>query len=287
MLKRQIRERREYLYRKHKEEAEGRIRDRKEKLKTALDENKPIPTELREDALKLQEAIEYDDAGGQAFSSIDDEYKYAGVEDPKIMLTTSHDPSVKLKQFAKEMKLIFPNSKRINRGNTEMPGLINECRKNNFTDLVVFHETRGKPDGMIVCHLPYGPTCYFNLSHVVMRHDIEDCEKMSEAFPHLIFHGFTTKVGERVTNILKYLFPVPKKDSKRIMTFANTDDLISFRHHVYRKDENGKVELKEVGPRMELKMFMIRQGTLDKEETSNVEFRIHPFMNTAKKRQYL
>ena len=65
------------------------------------------------------------------------------------MVTTSHDPSVKLKQFAKEMKLIFPNSKRINRGNTEMPGLINECRKNNFTDLVVFHETRGKPDGMI------------------------------------------------------------------------------------------------------------------------------------------
>ena len=56
---------------------------------------------------------------------------------------------------------------------------------------------------------------------------------------------------------------------------------------MYRKDENGKVELKEVGPRMELKMFMIRQGTLDKEETSNVEFRIHPFMNTAKKRQYL
>ena len=49
----------------------------------ALDENKPIPTELREDALKLQEAIEYDDAGGQTFSSIDDEYKYAGVEDPK------------------------------------------------------------------------------------------------------------------------------------------------------------------------------------------------------------
>ncbi|CAG5086633.1 Oidioi.mRNA.OKI2018_I69.PAR.g11292.t1.cds [Oikopleura dioica] len=287
MLKRQIRERREYLYRKHKEEAEGRIRDRKEKLKRALDENKPIPTELREDALKLQEAIEYDDAGGQTFSSIDDEYKYAGVEDPKIMVTTSHDPSVKLKQFAKEMKLIFPNSKRINRGNTEMPALINECRKNNFTDLVVFHETRGKPDGMIVCHLPYGPTAYFNLSHVVMRHDIEDCEKMSEAFPHLIFHGFSTKLGERVTNILKYLFPVPKKESKRIMTFANTDDLISYRHHVYRKDENGKIELKEVGPRMEIKMFMIRQGTLDKEETSNVEFRIHPFMNTAKKRKYL
>ena len=47
MLRREIRERREYIYRKHKEESESKIRDRKEKLKRALDENKPIPTELK------------------------------------------------------------------------------------------------------------------------------------------------------------------------------------------------------------------------------------------------
>ncbi|KAK3757014.1 hypothetical protein RRG08_055116, partial [Elysia crispata] len=33
--------------------------------------------------------------------SIDDEYRWAGVEDPKIMITTARDPSSKLKQFAK------------------------------------------------------------------------------------------------------------------------------------------------------------------------------------------
>jgi len=47
MLRREIRERREYLFRKHKEESEAKIRDRKDKLKRALDENKPIPTELK------------------------------------------------------------------------------------------------------------------------------------------------------------------------------------------------------------------------------------------------
>ena len=81
----------------------------------------------------------------------------------------------------------------------------------------------------LVCHMPYGPTAYFNLSHVVLRHDIPGVEKMSEAFPHLIFNNFSTKLGSRCTNILKYLFPVPKEDSKRIMTFANTDDSVSFR----------------------------------------------------------
>ena len=30
-------------------------------------------------------------------------------------------------------------------------------------------------------------------------------------------------------DVLKYLFPVPKEDSKRVMTFSNEDDFISFR----------------------------------------------------------
>ena len=34
-------------------------------------------------------------------SHIDDEYAWAGVNDPKIMITTSHNPSSRLKQFAK------------------------------------------------------------------------------------------------------------------------------------------------------------------------------------------
>lgn len=52
---------------------------------------------------------------------------------------------------------------------------------------------------MIISHLPYGPTAYFNLSNCVMRHDIPDIGNMSEAFPHLIFHNFQSKLGNRVS----------------------------------------------------------------------------------------
>lgn len=41
-------------------------------------------------------------------SHIDDEYKWAGVEDPKIMVTTSRDPSSRLKMFAKVSTLQAP-----------------------------------------------------------------------------------------------------------------------------------------------------------------------------------
>ena len=110
-------------------------------------------------------------------------------------------------------------------------------------------------DAIQICHLPYGPTAYFTLFNVLMRHDIENCGTMSEAYPHLIFHNFTSKLGKRCTDILKYLFPVPKEDSKRVISFANQEDYILFRHYVYKKSAENKsdIELTEVGPRFDLK----------------------------------
>ncbi|CAI9296624.1 unnamed protein product [Lactuca saligna] len=55
-----------------------------------------------------------------------------------------------------------------------------------------------------------------------------------------------------------HLFPVPKPDSKCIITCANQSDYISFRHHVYRQSGGPKsVDLKEVGPRFELNLYQL------------------------------
>ncbi|KAH7937743.1 hypothetical protein HPB49_015166 [Dermacentor silvarum] len=165
------------------------------------EENRPIPYELREEALNLQRSLDWDDPGGEGVvSHEDDEYRWAGVRDPKIVVTTSRDPSSKLKQFAKEIRLIFPNSQRMNRGGYEMKQLIEACRANEVTDFIVVHETRGNPDGLVVCHLPYGPTAYFTILNTVMRHDIPNIGTMSEAYPHLIFHNFKTRLGKRVSS---------------------------------------------------------------------------------------
>lgn len=43
------------------------------------------------------------------------------------------------------MKLIFPNSQRINRGNYRMEQLIDACRANDITDVVLVQEHRGVP----------------------------------------------------------------------------------------------------------------------------------------------
>jgi U3 small nucleolar ribonucleoprotein protein IMP4 len=83
MLRRQARLRREYIYKKTIEQRQKTIEDKKKRLKQAIDgrdifyhiinyfflfiyiENRKIPTDLRDDALKLQQQTDWDDAGGE------------------------------------------------------------------------------------------------------------------------------------------------------------------------------------------------------------------------------
>ena len=66
-------------------------------------------------------------------------------------------------------------------------------------------------DGLVVSHLPFGPTAYFTLSNTVMRHDIPKIGTMSEAYPHLIFHNLNSKLGERVSGVKIVSAYCPKK----------------------------------------------------------------------------
>jgi len=185
------------------------------------------------------------------------------------------------------MKLIIPNATRVNRGSYVLKDLVKICQTNNFTDLVMVHETRGEPDGLIISHMPYGPTTYFGLNNVILRHDLKDkVDPVSEAYPHLIMDNFGTKLGDRISDVLKHIFPMPKIDSKRIVTLSNRDDFISFRHHLYRKPEFNQVETKELGPRFELKPYQIVLGTVD-QVNAQKEWVLRPYMNSSKKKSYL
>lgn len=102
MQRRQARLRREYLYKKSLEEQKSQLADNKRKVKNAMNEDKAIPTELRDDAHNLHDKLQFDDAEHQGISShVDDEYAYAGSKEPKILLTTARNPSSRLGQFAK------------------------------------------------------------------------------------------------------------------------------------------------------------------------------------------
>lgn len=300
MLRRTARLRKEYLYRKSLEEKERILSDNKKRVREAIEQGKPAPADLRGAAAqRLVQTLDLDDDWTKETTThIDDEYAYAGVEDPKVVVTTSRDPSSRLQQFAKEFRLLIPNCQRINRGGYVLNDLVELCRGNEVTDLIILHEHRGEPDGLVVCHLPHGPTAHFSLRDIALRHDLpEKPANMSEALPHLVFHNFSSRVGHRVSSILKYLFPPSTATSQRVHAFVNINDMIYFRHYTWAdnrkkpksdgnsgESENGKtrgLELVEVGPRFTLKPFRIELGTVEMRDLES-EWALRPFFNSAK-----
>lgn len=307
MIRRQARERREFLYRKSLQLQEAQQTLKRQQLRAALASGKPLPRELQEDE-RLRASFKYDESmtpeeGAIAVAKdkdgrpryvegdgVDDEYSaLSGVADPRVVVTTSRDPSSRLLQFAKEMRIFFPMGVKFNRGNTVLPSLVDACKASGTTDLVVVHEHRGVPTAVTISHFPYGPTASFSLHNVVMRHDLPNGGggNVSEAFPHLIFENFTTPLGKRVVSILKHLFPPGvKKDSPRVVTFANSGDYISVRHHVYVKTRDGGVELAEVGPRFEMRLYELKLGTVENKD-ADVEWKLRGFVRTANRKDYL
>jgi U3 small nucleolar ribonucleoprotein protein IMP4 len=223
---------------------------------------------------------------------LDDEYAaLSGIRDPRIVVTTSRDPSSRLSTFAKEIRLLLPTAVRLNRGNQILPNLVASVKANDMSDVVLLHEHRGTPTALTISHMPHGPTASFSLHNVVLRADIPNAARgtVSESYPHLIFEGFTTPLGKRCVQILKHVFP-PREATKavgnRVVTFVNREDSIEMRHHVFVQTGYKSVELAEVGPRMTMRLFEIRSGTLENKD-GDVEWHLNQYTRTAKKKDYL
>ncbi|CAN6828665.1 unnamed protein product [Brassica oleracea] len=145
-------------------------------------------------------------------SHIDNEYANATEKDAKFFLTISRDLSAPLTRFVKELKNVFPNTRRMNRGSQVVSEIIETAWSHAYTEVIFVTKNRGKP----------------------------------EQYPHVIFDNFTSHVyslkqihfllycnsnefysmGKRVASMLKHMFPVPKLDARHII--ANKSDYVPY-----------------------------------------------------------
>ena len=85
MNKRVARLRREYLYRKSLQGAQAEEYEKKRAIRDALQEGKPLPTELRKEANELKKQVDLeDDNTAVQRTNVDDEYGNLGVVDPQV-----------------------------------------------------------------------------------------------------------------------------------------------------------------------------------------------------------
>ncbi|KAJ0306986.1 hypothetical protein COL516b_004217 [Colletotrichum fioriniae] len=209
MIRKQARQRRDYLYRKALILKEAETTEKRAQLRSALASGKPIDPEIAKNKA-LRKDYQYDESRPDRTvdeeMDLDDEYsQLSGISEPRLLVSTSRDPSSRLSAFSKEIRLLLPTSVRLNRGNLILPDIVQSSKSNGLTDIVLLHEHRGVPTAMT---------------------------------------------------------------------------------HVFVRTSYDSVELAEVGPRMTMRPFEIRGGTLENKD-GDVEWHLTQYTRTGRKKEYL
>lgn len=185
---------------------------------------------------------------------------------PRVLITTSDNPHARTIQLCRELRNILPKSEFRFRNRSAIKKIIKGCIERNYTDLIVINENRREPNGMLLVHLPNGPTAKFRLSSVKLSDQIPRARRPpSYNRPEVILNNFSTRLGQTVGRMLACLFPkLPKFKCQTACTFHNQRDFIFFRYHHYDIDGNkGSVTLRECGPQMTMKLMSLQTGTFD------------------------
>ncbi|XP_029677791.1 probable ribosome production factor 1 [Formica exsecta] len=186
--------------------------------------------------------------------------------EPKVLITYADNPNRKTRIFGRELTRIIPNSLSLYRNRSGVKKIVKSATARNFTDIIIINEDQCKPNGMLVIHLPDGPTAHFKLSNVKITTELRRNHKeITEHRPEVILNNFATRLGFTIGRMLGALFHYqPEFKGRRAVTFHNQRDYIFFRHHRYEFNlKTGKPRLRELGPRFTLKLRSLQHGTFD------------------------
>lgn len=243
---------------------------RKERIKDGKPAKNPAHTieSLREDDQTVIQNLD-DSENEEIRKDLEtDEFSsfYEKSYEPKVLITFADNPVSKTRKFGKELCRMIPNSMAKQRNRSSIKKMCNSAIKAGFTDLIVINENHRQPNGLVVVHLPNGPTAHFKLSNVKITTEMRRSHKdITSHRPEVILTNFTTRLGINVGRMLGALFHHdPQFRGRRAVTFHNQRDYIFFRHHRYEFTKEGlRVKLRELGPRFTLKLRSLQEGLFD------------------------
>jgi len=264
-------QRRQELYIEMKREKRKlKLKEKKRKKKEAEelgDEAPPkqIPRTIENTRVYDETMVDPDDEEVAADEANDEIAPYFNrATAPKILLTTALKISSRTNKFCKEFRRAVPNCDLKYRRGLALKRIIPQAISRDFTDLIVINEDRKKPNGLIHCHLPNGPTAHYKISNVKFTKEIKGSGEHTSHLPEVILNNFNTRLGHSVGRMLASIFPHdPQFQGRRVVTLHNQRDYIFFRNHRYQFRNAERVGLQELGPRFTLKLRTLQKGTFD------------------------
>lgn len=288
-------QRRSSLYQKEKlkKAKEKRDRKRKRKQEESQEEGEPkpkqVPRTIDNTRVADETIVEPQDEEVLNDEETDEFAAYFRCEVvPKVLITSSDRSKVKTVQFMKELQHIIPNSEVRVRKGIDLKKIIPQAKERGFTALVVVNEDKKMPNGIVISHLPDGPTAHFKLTSVKLGRTIKNHGRKTSHRPEVILNNFSSRLGHSVARLLAALFPHdPQFQGRQCVTFHNQRDFIFFRHHRYIFKNQKKAGLQELGPRFTLKLRSLQRGTFDSKFGEYEWIHKRKEMDTSRKKFFL
>ncbi|KAJ8277801.1 hypothetical protein GJAV_G00080220 [Gymnothorax javanicus] len=265
-------QRRHFMFLKYKQEKRKEklaLKKKRKKEREALGDAappKPVPKTIENQRIYDETTVDPDDEE-VAFDEETDEFSayFNKLTNPKVLITTSDRPRGRTVRFCEQLATVIPNAHVYYRRGLALKRVIPQCISRDFTFLMVINEDRKVPNGVVLCHLPDGPTAHFKVSSVRLRKEMKRRGKdPTEHSPEVILNNFTTRLGHSIGRMFAALFPHdPQFLGRQVATFHNQRDFIFFRFHRYIFKNEKRVGIQELGPRFTLKLRSLQKGTFD------------------------
>lgn len=265
-------QRRHLMFMKLKQEKRKQkmqLKKKKKKERAALGDKAPpkeVPKTIENQRVYDETTVDPEDEE-VAFDEGTDEFSayFNGLTNPKVLITTSDRPRGRTVKFCEQLANVIPNAHVYYRRGLALKRIIPQCVARNFTYLMVVNEDRKVPNGLVLCHLPDGPTAHFKVSSVRLRKELKRRGKdPTEHSPEVILNNFSTRLGHSIGRLFAALFPQdPQFIGRQVATFHNQRDFIFFRFHRYIFKNEKRVGIQELGPRFTLKLRSLQKGTFD------------------------
>ncbi|KAJ8016021.1 hypothetical protein DPEC_G00002810 [Dallia pectoralis] len=245
------------------------IKKKKKKERDALGDKAPpkeLPKTIENQRVHDETTVNPEDEE-VAFDEGTDEFSayFNRLINPKVLITTSDRPRGRTVKFCRQLTTVIPDAHVYYRRGLALKKIIPQCVARGFTYLMVINEDRKVPNGLVLCHLPDGPTAHFKVSNVRLRKEMKRIGKdPTEHSPEVILNNFTTRLGHSIGRLFAALFPHdPQFVGRQVATFHNQRDFIFFRFHRYIFKNEKRVGIQELGPRFTLKLRSLQKGTFD------------------------
>ncbi len=254
---------------KDKKKEQRKQRKHRNELREKLGEEE-VPKEVPKTIDDLREAN--DDAIPEDLGSdvdgelaVDEYTDHRAGATPKVFVTTSMHPKGRaVLRFIEDLLTVIPNSEYIKRRGHKVAEMCEMVEAKGATDLVMIHVDRSVPTGMLICHLPTGPTAWFKLDNITLRKRIKNHGWPTQHAPEVLPQNFTTRLGRRVSQVLAGLWSAqPEVEGRQAVTVSNKRDFMFLRFHRYVFNGPEDVGIQELGPRFTLKLRYLQTGPFD------------------------